>query len=156
MFFHPVIIMVLALDIIVTTGIFLVIKEGVIMTDKDIYLIDVDKEVEPDSPSKLDESVGYTIDGRKINVEDPNCLCKIEMVNTPRGPLPQFFIRISANGFPFDPWGMNITQTTRSGKPTWSLRLVTELCFNNYLRFLKTRNKAYFVQADRELRSNGI
>ena len=114
------------------------------MTREDVSMfMPNDKNVE-----ELPEvTTGFTVDGKKIDVEDYDCYCMIDIRN--RGPL--FWIKVNTSGFPFDPWGLSSSKeyVPAMGKDQWKFHKVSEACFRNYLKFITTHNHIYFRTAHR-------
>jgi hypothetical protein len=121
------------------------------------------------NPNKIDETTGfeddmgdqtgYGVGGRKVSIDHIDCCCKKKTVDTDEGELTYYFIKVDSTGFLFDPWGhysegTQAKQSRQSGKPMWNFHKVAKDCFNFYLQFLKTRNKAYLVNAEREVKTN--
>jgi len=105
---------------------------------------------------------GRTRDGFpvQIDIDDKNCFCKMDLIPAEQGgPFMNYYIKTDLNGFLFDPWGlfsegMQGKELSGLDQPAWTFQPVTKICFDSYLRFLMTRNKAHINLAEREARSN--
>jgi len=135
-------------------------------TNPDLHVIH-DTNGEPDLtiPRTPHREVGYTAGTmsagipKAIDTESIDCYCKETQVNVDGNNLRHFYIKIGISGYLFDPWGMfsegsEAKEARHLGRDVWNFRPVTKLCYENYLRFLMTRNKAYFTTAQREMREN--
>tara|TARA_B100000959_G_scaffold280118_1_gene341400 strand:- start:895 stop:1287 length:393 start_codon:yes stop_codon:yes gene_type:complete len=107
-----------------------------------------------------EESVvyGYTIDDEIINPESDECFCKSVFNANPNTTVePKHYIKTGTDGLLFNPWGMFSEGTqgdyarTR-GKSKWVFSEVNHTCLGLYRWFLKTRNRAYLSNAEREMR----
>lgn len=66
----------------------------------------------------------------------------------------KYFIRFNElTGKAYDPTTNFVDVNTRGtqAKQNWIYRRVNESCFNNYLRFLGSRNQVWLQQAEREV-----
>lgn len=68
----------------------------------------------------------------------------------------RYFIKIGTYGRPYDPIGMysennNNRFLTRAGKKMFDFKEVNEKVFNYYINFLKTKNKAWLNNTEREM-----
>lgn len=68
----------------------------------------------------------------------------------------KFFIKTGVYGKIYDPIGLYSEGTAakflaRAGKKAWEFKEVNSKVFNMYLSFLKTKNKAWLTNAEREL-----
>jgi len=118
-------------------------------------------------PSQMvDNELGFTkgVSGERepkhIEVDDVDCYAKMKFVpSEDGGPMMLYFIKMGISGFLFDPWGL-YTEGTQAkdakhlGRNAWEFTRVNKQCFNYYIRFLMTRNKAYLNLCEREVRSN--
>lgn len=116
-------------------------------------------------------SVGYTLGGDPnkkcpectITLDDgkdnPDCYAKRIAYNGEKGVVEKYFVKFGIDGFMFDPWGP-FSEGSQSkfarlhGRPTWNFREVNKKVFEYYITFLQTRNKAWKVNAEREV-TNG-
>ena len=100
----------------------------------------------------------YTLkgDAETIEPEDSNCFAKKVQIKRPDGKLSyRYYIKSGIDGSLFDPWGMFSEGTQKSyakgqGKGSWSFKTVNQKCFEFYSNFLKSRNGAWFKNAERE------
>ena len=72
------------------------------------------------------------------------------------GESKRYYIKFNRTGRIFDPCGLydEIQQTRESrhaSRPNWKWRQVSERVFLFYLEYLKTRNKAFFINAERSI-----
>ena len=107
-------------------------------------------------------TTGYGQGGREVPIQkgeadNPECYCKILYYQDDS--LPHYFLRVDNRGFISDPIGL-LTDANNNphrgfsetrGKPTWSFRKVTKYVFEQYLRYLQTRNKALLRLCERSL-----
>jgi hypothetical protein len=68
----------------------------------------------------------------------------------------KFYIKTGLYGKVYDPIGLFSEGTgakflARSGKKAWNFKQVSSRVFDMYLSFLKTKNKAWLTNAEREL-----
>lgn len=109
-----------------------------------------------DSSGNVESVIGYTV-GQEIDVNSPKCYAKKITIQSGAGIKEKFYVKYDNKGFMYDPWGL-YTEGTEEKKlygdePTWSFRKVDEKSFSYYLDYLKTRNKAWLHNAEREARS---
>lgn len=122
--------------------------------------VDVDRfrvrHNDPTLGNDLTESIGYGIDGVVLSdTELPACLAKwVKQLGTG---TTRYFVKFSNIG-PTAGSMVNPDEETdlvRRGDWTangrYSFRPVTKLAFDLYLKFLKSRNRAYILQASREV-----
>jgi hypothetical protein len=66
----------------------------------------------------------------------------------------RYFVKQGPNGKLYDPFGLfneGHVAKRRAGIEQWKWREVPQSCFNLYLAFLKTKNKAHLTHAEREI-----
>jgi len=127
------------------------------------YIFKIDKEKPTDDMSEDSEnSIGYTSGtpshqspgSKQIDIEDPKCYAKEVKVKTKDGTNENFYVKYGDKGFMYDPWGLYTERTENKklygDKSTWHFRKVNRKSFFYYLDFLKTRNKAWLYNAERE------
>ena len=132
---------------------------------KDFKVHRIREDKEDNTPTGLtflpDEGeMGFTIKGRQINVESGDCFCKVLVEITQdkfADKLVSYFIKVGISGFMFNPWGMyqeghQHKEANHLGRKAWTFHKVTEACFQNYFKFMQSRNKAWLSQAEREIR----
>lgn len=73
-----------------------------------------------------------------------------------KGKKTNYYAKVGHDGRLFDPLGMyteghSKKQMRHAGKPMWALKPVNKRVFDNYVEFLKTKNKAWINNAQREL-----
>lgn len=115
--------------------------------------------------------MGFTTLGREVEVDSVDCFCKVmvetvgsaekeddEFIENLRDneQIIHYFIKTGLSGFMFDPWGMfsegrQAKEATHMGRPAWNFSRVSEKCFQYYLKFLQSQNKAWLLQAERVL-----
>ena len=131
------------------------------------------KDAGIDSSGKIIKTTGYTSTKQikknqnghydlnspeEIEVDSNNCYAKSSEVERPDGKhYSKYYVKSSSDGSIFDPWGMfsEGTQGDYSqgrGKMKWTFCEVNEKCFNFYINFLQTRNKAWLTNAEREVK----
>lgn len=130
-------------------------------TDYQVHKISEQEERGPaglvELPTENGE-MGFTTLGREVDVESVDCFCKV-MVETPGGSdvkIVNYFIKTGLNGFMFDPWGMysegcQAKEAKHMGRAAWNFSRVDEKCFQYYLKFLQSQNKAWLLQAERAI-----
>lgn len=116
-------------------------------------------------------SVGYTSGGDpnkdcpecKIVLDDgkdnPDCYAKRVAYNAEKGIKEKYMVKFGIDGFMFDPWGpfsegSQNRHARLHGQATWKFREVSKKVFEFYITFLQTRNRAWKINAEREI-SNG-
>lgn len=98
----------------------------------------------------------YNQSGKLMSADnDSECVCKHEEYNDKSE---KFFVRCSSSLTLFDPWGMLSewrinNEIKHKGKLEWSFRSVSQRCYDLYLKFIQTKNKAYLLHAQREVRN---
>lgn len=101
-------------------------------------------------------------DGKPVEIatDHIDCYAKVEFVPEERGgPIMIHAVKVGMGGFIFDPWGIfsegsQAKEAVHAGRSAWQFHKVTKFCFDQYILYLMTRNKAFYNQAGRELRSN--
>lgn len=106
-------------------------------------------------------TVGYTSkDGyRECNheikegVENPDCYAKKVTYEDNRE---KYFVKIGNSGFMYDPWspyseGSEHAHARMYGRSAWRFNEVNKKCFDLYVKFLQTKNRAWKINAEREL-----
>jgi hypothetical protein len=68
----------------------------------------------------------------------------------------RYFVKITSTGRIFNPIGMydesqRLRESRHAGKPNWTWRQTTEEVFMLYLEFLKTKNPAHLLNAERKI-----
>jgi hypothetical protein len=101
---------------------------------------------------------GFKMGGQEVATSDPDCLCKIEIV--PHSSLskkimsPVFYVRINKAGHMYNPWGLEEGRSgalnKQSGGLEWEYSKVERGIFEQYLKFLRTRNQAHLLNAQRD------
>jgi len=130
---------------------------------------------EEDIPTdeSFEYSVGYT-DGSTqshqsmVNVTiDPDsndCYAKrVDFLIRENGKLKEskrsnHYLKFGVNGFLYDPWGIYSEGTQHkeakhAGKMAWNFRKVSRRAFTYYLQYLKSKNKSYLHNAEREVKN---
>ena len=106
------------------------------------------------------------------DIDNPECIAKKCIIYTIQEPhsrevnlkpktintVYNFYIKMSTTGELYNPWGMYTEgQANRyakhAGQPAWKYCKISEVCFEYYLKFLRTHNKAYLLNAEREVRN---
>jgi len=132
------------------------------MSEDYIFKINEDKPVDRPEEDVL-SAVGYTSGSpdhsapgsKEIDPEDPKCYAKkVKYEKSDGGTNERYYVKYGDKGFMYDPWGL-YTERTESkklygDKSTWYFRKVNRKSFFYYLDFLKTRNKAWLHNAERE------
>ena len=115
--------------------------------------------VPPNRDSEVHVVPLQILDAKKRTVANPDCLAKRVSILGPDGELLRykFYVKVGVSGFPFDPWGsmdegLQNKFARTHGRPAWDFSEVSDNTFAFYLRYLHTRNKAWYARADRELR----
>lgn len=122
---------------------------------------------------EIKESVGYTISdkpsrnknghydfstAKTIEESDKNCFAKKVSIKTSKKEIKnKYYVKSNLQGFLFDPWGLFSEGTQGDyargyGKSAWSFKEVPEKCFDFYVKFLQSKNQAWFKNAERECR----
>jgi hypothetical protein len=129
------------------------------------------KEVDIQQAFNNDEpltEVGFTLGGNpEVNCpkcptkledgsDNPNCFAKKVKFSTTVGVIEKYFIKTGLDGFMFDPWGprsegLQDRYARLQGKPIWTFSEVNKRAFEFYKTFLQTRNRAWKINAEREV-----
>lgn len=85
------------------------------------------------------------------DVEDDSC-AKLTKTNNKH----RYFIKIDTYGKPYNPIGMYSENqinkfSSKAGKKIYTFKETNEKAFNQYLKFLKTKNLAWLRNAEREM-----
>jgi len=107
-----------------------------------------------------------------VLIDNPECLAKKRIIHVKQPPRNRevnikpkvrektvaYYIKMGTTGEIFDPWGMYTEglanrYAKHAGQAAWKFKRVTERCFKFYLDFLRTRNKAHLLNAEREVRN---
>jgi hypothetical protein len=96
------------------------------------------------------EALAFTIMGYEVPEKDPKAYCKIVRVND----TISYWVLRGPNGKLFNPYGLYeeteiIKRRTAAQKP-FVMRETTEKMFRHYLQFLKSKNPAWLINAERE------
>lgn len=88
----------------------------------------------------------------RLNTETPNACAK--KVSTDQSI--KYFIKTGLYGKIYDPIGLYSEGTgakflARAGKKAWEFKQVNSKVFDMYLTFLRTKNKAWLTNAEREI-----
>ena len=124
------------------------------MSKKHIFVMNKEKsESINDSSGNIESVIGYTA-GYEIDVNSPKCYAKKTTIQSESGVKEKFYIKYDDKGFMFDPWGL-YTEGTENKKlygdeSTGLLKKVSKKSFSHYLDYLRTRNKAWLHNAERE------
>jgi len=124
------------------------------MTKKHIFIMNKNKGKSiNDSSGRVESVVGYTV-GQEVDVDNSKCYAKKVTINSEAGATEKFYVKYDDKGFMYDPWGL-YTEGKEDRKlygdePTWSFRKITKKPFYYYLDYLRTRNKAWLHNAERE------
>ena len=109
-----------------------------------------------DSSGSIESIVGYTA-GQEIDVNNSKCYAKKIIIQSESGTREKFYVKYDDKGFMYDPWGLyteGVEERRLYGdKPAWVFRKTTKKSFYYYLDYLKTRNKAWLRNAEREATS---
>lgn len=95
---------------------------------------------------------------RIINEQQPARSREVRVKPKPRESMTAYYIKMSTKGELYDPWGMytegqNHKYARHAGDSAWKYHRVKELCFKYYLNYLRSRNRAYLLNAEREVRN---
>ena len=88
---------------------------------------------------------------RKDSETDDVCAKKV-----PREKTFKYYIKTGVHGKIFDPIGLFSEGTSakflaRAGKKAWNFTQVNAKVFDMYVAFLRTKNKAWLINAEREM-----
>ena len=124
------------------------------MTKKHIFVIDKTKGKSiNDSSGHIESVIGYGA-GQEIDADSPKCYAKKITIQSEGGIKEKFYVKYDDKGFMYDPWGL-YTEGKEGRKlygdePTWSFVKITKKSFYYYIDYLRTRNKAWLHNAERE------
>jgi len=99
---------------------------------------------------------GYTIGDELIDENHKDCFAKMVVFTDADGQTKiNNYIKRGSDGSLFNPWGMFSEGTQgdysrNKGKSEWAFSKVSAKSIGHYRWFLKTRNKAYLLNAERE------
>jgi len=108
-------------------------------------------------------SIGFTSGGNPeqpcptCEVDSPDCYAKKVTIDSPKfGLRDEYYIKVGPNGVAFDPWG-TFTEGSQNkfakiqGKAMWNFVQTSKRAFEFYKTFLQTRNRAWKINAEREM-----
>jgi hypothetical protein len=127
------------------------------LRDFQVHQIDPNKgDVTPQPLGVVVEEgeIGYAAGGKEVDPTSKESCCKAMTYGENGELVTLYFIRIGIRGFMFDPWTSEHEASIgkKSGMDAWKYSRVTKKCFDQYYRFLQSRNnKAWLRQAEREL-----
>jgi len=119
-----------------------------------------------DPVAELKESetvaIGFTSGGNPdvpcptCDADSKECFAKKVTINSKNGLRDVYYMKVGQNGVAFDPWGTfsegSQHQFARlQGKDVWNFVEVSKRAFEFYKTFLQTRNKAWKINAEREM-----
>lgn len=116
----------------------------------DMFIVDKEKEkASKDQWVMPTITTGFTTDGKKIDVKDFKCYCMVDVQEKST----RFWVKINTRGLAFNHLGYDDTKEylQTMGKFKWQFMQVSETCFRNYLKFLRTGNQSYLRIAQREI-----
>lgn len=90
----------------------------------------------------------------KSKIENPACLAKKLSFGGENGVREKYYVRIEPRGLLFDPWGSSQMSLQNSKNKEWKFVEVNKRSFEFYRTFLQTRNKAWKLNAERELNNS--
>lgn len=103
----------------------------------------------------------YTISGRHDRKEGEYYVLDITVEEARENPYAHamksnnaYYVKVAENGKLFNPYGMyseGMERKQRVGRPTWKFRSTNKQIFNNYVRFLGTKNETFLRNAEREM-----
>lgn len=90
-----------------------------------------------------------------VNPDSQDACCKIRVTQDSQNLRTSYFVKTGVRGSVLDPWSQLGDYDQRryaqiAGKNMWDYSRVTEKCFNHYMAYLKTQNKAHRLNAERE------
>lgn len=89
---------------------------------------------------------GYTEWATDIDPEEPKSYCKKEVFSKHS----KYYVKVAPNGVLFDPWGSDANvRMPEYGRNKYEYKLVKENIFNEYFMFLKNKNAAHLLRAQR-------
>lgn len=116
---------------------------------KDIYLIDSNKCNDTITVTNL-----YGISGKLTDNVDEPVFAKQTTITKDDKLFQSYWIKMSKTGSMYNPYGMydeNQSKRKISGKDEWNFRAVNKRSFEFYLQFLKTKNRSWLTNAEREI-----
>lgn len=124
------------------------------------------KKVELDDTKVEIKETGYGIGCKEIptvikykDKDEENTLCFCKVLESPAKKSPSYYIKVDTYTVLFDPYAQFKTQqeTKASGRtsPNFQYKKVDKECFELYKKYLKTRNRAYYVHCDRLFKNKG-
>ena len=109
-----------------------------------------------DSAGKVESVTGFTA-GKEIDINDPKCYAKRVTIESEAGTKEKFYVKYDEKGFMYDPWGLYSEGTEErklyGDELACSFKKVVQKSFFYYLDYLRTRNKAWLRNAEREATS---
>jgi len=127
------------------------------MTKKHIFVINEStSESIHDSSGDIGSVIGYTAGGadQAVDINSSKCYAKKVTIELEGGIKDKFYIKYDDKGFMYDPWGLYTEgaedKKLYGDKPTWAFRRTGKKSFYYYLDYLRTRNKAWLRNAERE------
>lgn len=131
-----------------------------------IYFIDKKKAAESAKKKakieKLSNEIYYTIKGKEDTISDEgfplleNGLSEWVLAKEVVNEKTSYYIKCDDRGQLYNPYGMYAeshltTRSRKTGKPNYKFTNVKKRVFDLYLNFLKTKNKAWLSNAEREI-----
>lgn len=113
--------------------------------------------------SNIDGDAVFTISGRQDKNDNGFYLLDISTKEAENNPYAHaiknstdgtYWVKIGQNGRLFNPYGLfseGMETKQRVGRSTWKFRSVSSNIFNQYVRFLSTRNESFLHNAEREM-----
>tara|TARA_A100001201_G_scaffold143625_1_gene146285 strand:+ start:4061 stop:4489 length:429 start_codon:yes stop_codon:yes gene_type:complete len=133
--------------------------------DDHIFVMNKDKAKDKkphDASGLLLEETGFTSGKdaesktgvKEITTESPKCYAKWVKLDAEEGITDKYYVKYGSKGFMYDPWGL-YSEGTESKKsygdtPDNAFRRVNKKSFFYYMDYLKSRNKAWLNNAERE------
>lgn len=107
-------------------------------------------------------SVGFTAGGNPdiacptCDADSKECFAKKVTINSKNGLRDVYYVKVGQNGVAFDPWGTFSEGSQHKfakiqGKNVWNFVETNKRAFEFYKTFLQTRNKAWKINAEREM-----
>lgn len=100
---------------------------------------------------------GFVVGGHQAQFDFKLCLCAIDVkIDEVRGRetrRPVFYVKMNGAGLMFDPWSLDEGELEKydaaQGRYVFEYAKVNRRVFEQYLAFIRTRNKAHLLNAQR-------
>lgn len=113
--------------------------------------------------SEQEGDIVYTISGRQDKIRNGFYVLEVPVQEAEENPYAHaiknsssntYWVKVGENGRLFNPYGLyseGMERKKRVGRSTWKFRSVNANIFNQYVRFLTSKNETFLHNAEREM-----